>query len=501
MTLNTLILDKQMNEALEFAFFLYRIGVDALIVADLGLALEIKKRLPEFPLHASTQMSGHNAGAARFLADLGYKRMVCARELSRENLKKLIADSPIEIEAFVHGALCVCHSGQCLFSSIVGGRSGNRGECAQPCRLPYNGKYPLSLKDNCLAAHLTELCDMGVASLKIEGRMKSPDYVYEVVSTYRKLLDDRRDADDADLRRLSGVFSRQGFTDGYYTGQISGAMLGTRTEDDKRASQSSSVRMKEIPTDHPPVSIDRPEVSSIAPYRASRSPAPPHKRTSARFYKPEAIPQNAKELLSEIYLPLDRFDGRKANGLLFPPVITDLELPEVKKALEKARAEGAVHAMVGNIGHIALAKEMGFVLHGDYRLNITNSASAAFYEDIFEDVLLSPELILPQARDIGGEKAFIVYGRLPLMTLEKRVGADSLRDRRGVVFPILREGGRDIVFNSLPTYMGDRKELLRAAGIGNEHFIFTLEGPKEAQTILEYHKKGLPLKKEVRRIK
>lgn len=173
----------------------------------------------------------------------------------------------------------------------------------------------------------------------------------------------------------------------------------------------------------------------------------------------------------------------------------------VRAALAKAKKDGAVHALVGNIGQIALAKELGFKLHGDYRFNITNSAAAAFYEEIFEDVLLSPELILPQARDIGGEKGFIVYGRYPLMTLEKSVGTELLRDRRGVQFPIMKEGGRDIIFNSLPTYMGDRKKLLADAGLLNEHYIFSTEGPKECETVLDYYEKGLPTKREVRRIK
>ena len=499
-TLNTLVLDREMNEALSYAAFLYEAGVDALIVADWGLSLEIRRRMPGFPLHASTQMSGHNVGAAQFLAEHGFSRMVCARELSKENIAYLTANAPIEIEAFVHGALCVCHSGQCLFSSVVGGRSGNRGECAQPCRLPYNGRYPLSLKDNCLAGHLNELTDMGVVSLKIEGRMKSPDYVYRVASIYRRLLDERRNAGQKELNELSKVFSREGFTDGYFTGSISPAMLGTRTEADKQSSAAAGVKMTDLRRGKPPYELSRAPVE-ISPYKTERAPGPPKKTRTARFYKPSSVPAFAAEKPDVIYLPLDRFDGRKANGVLLPPVIPDSETSAVRARLEQAKKEGAVHALVGNIGQIALAKELGFILHGDYRLNIFNSASARFFEELFEDVLLSPELILPQVRDIPGEKAFIVYGRLPLMTLEKPVGADSLRDRRGVVFPILREGGRDIVFNSLPTYMGDRVKLLRDAGIFNEHYIFTVEGPKECETVLDYYKKGLPTKKEVRRIK
>ena len=497
-TQNTLVVDRQMKDALEFAGFLYEAGVDALIVADLGLALEIKKRFPDFPLHASTQMSGHNVKAAEFLKELGFERMVCARELSGENIRTLCKSSPIEIEAFVHGALCVSHSGQCLFSSIVGGRSGNRGECAQPCRLPYNGKYPLSLKDNCLAGHVKELIDMGVASLKIEGRMKSPEYVYSVVSAYRGLLDEQRDATAEEIRRLADVFSRDGFTDGYFLSKITPKMNGIRREADVKASERSAVAVRDVAPKRVPIEMNRKPVENT-PYTFVKGPKPPKKRESARFYKASSIPQ--RHSLEEVYLPLDRFDGKRANGVLLPPVIPDSEYEQVKKALLEAKKQGAVHAMVGNIGHITLAKECGFVLHGDFRLNVTNSSAASFYEGLFEDVLLSPELILPQARDIGGQKSFIVYGRLPLMTLEKPLGTELLRDRKGASFPVLREGGRDLVFNCLPTYMGDRTRLLDEAGLMTRQYLFTLEGPKESETVLNYYKKGLPLKKEVRRIK
>lgn len=497
-TMNTLVFDRQMKEALEFAHFLYEAGVDALIVADLGFALELKKRLPAFPLHASTQMSGHNVAAAEFLNNVGFCRMVCARELSRENMRTLCARSPIEIEAFVHGALCVSQSGQCLFSSIVGGRSGNRGECAQPCRLPYNGKYPLSLKDNCLAGHIKELIDMGVASLKIEGRMKNPEYVYAVVSRYRKLLDEARDADVEEIKDLARIFSRDGFTDGYFMGKIGMQMNGVRREADIKASERQTVHIKDIAPQRQKIMIERPQVQ-MGDYSFKRNPKPPKRKESGRFYKASSIPEHCT--LQEVYLPLDRFEGKRANGVLFPPVIPDGEVEQIKSALFEAKRKGAVHALVGNIGHIALAKECGFMLHGDYRLNITNSAAASFFEDVFEDVMLSPELILPQARDIGGEKSFIVYGRLPLMTLEKSVGTELLRDRKNAAFPVLKEGGREIVFNCLPTYMGDRTKLLDDAGILNRHYIFTVEGPKECETIVNYYKKGLPIKKEVRRIK
>ena len=236
---NTLIHERELDEYLRAAEQAYLFGADAMIVADVGAAREIKKRIP-IELHASTQLSGHNVDAARLLSDAGFSRMVCAREMSKEDLVSFCKSSPIESEVFVHGALCVCHSGQCLFSSVVGGRSGNRGECAQPCRLPFkNGKkeaYPLSLKDLSLATHVRELCDMGVSSFKIEGRMKSPEYVRDVIRIWRGLIDGHRDATPEEMRELAKIFSRGGFTDGYYQKKINSTMLGVRSDADKKES-------------------------------------------------------------------------------------------------------------------------------------------------------------------------------------------------------------------------------------------------------------------------
>ena len=236
-TMNILMYDNELDEALGFAEQLYKVGVDALIVADLGLISLIRRRLPDFELHASTQMSVNNSVGADLAYSLGCTRVVLARELSGEDIRAVTEKCEAETEVFLHGALCVCHSGQCLFSSMIGGRSGNRGECAQPCRLPYNnGKYILSLSDLSLAEHVKELIASGVASLKIEGRMKSPDYVYTVTSIYRKLLDENRNSVREENRKLERAFSRGGFTDGYFTGDTFRKMTGVRTDEDKRIS-------------------------------------------------------------------------------------------------------------------------------------------------------------------------------------------------------------------------------------------------------------------------
>lgn len=238
-TVNVLIFDRESDDAVAYCRELYRMGVDAVIVTDVGLIRRLGREVPGLELHASTQMSLHNTAGVRFAAALGMTRAVVARELPLADIRRIVKDSPLEIEVFLHGALCVCHSGQCLFSSLVGGRSGNRGECAQPCRLPYNGgKFPLSLRDLCLAGHMRDLCDAGVASLKIEGRMKSPDYVYRVTKMYRTLLDEGRNADDAELAELSRIFSRSGTTDGYFVGHPERPMTGVRRAEDKDATRA-----------------------------------------------------------------------------------------------------------------------------------------------------------------------------------------------------------------------------------------------------------------------
>ena len=170
-TANTVVLDRELDDWLAFGEFLWQAGADALICADPGAAAELARRLPDFPLHASTQAGVSDTGAASLLASLGFSRVVLARELPLSDIRRIAADAPVETEIFIHGALCVSVSGQCLFSSLVGGRSGNRGRCAQPCRLPYGDSYPLSLKDHCLAAYIPEIIASGVSSLKIEGSM------------------------------------------------------------------------------------------------------------------------------------------------------------------------------------------------------------------------------------------------------------------------------------------------------------------------------------------
>ena len=600
---NTLILDREIDEYIKTAESVYLLGADAMIIADVGAAAEVKKRIP-IELHASTQLSGHNVEAAKKLYEAGFSRMVLAREMPSCDIREFCKSSPIESEVFVHGALCVCHSGQCLFSSIVGGRSGNRGECAQPCRLPYGkkGGYPLSLKDLSLAGHITELCDMGVSSFKIEGRMKSPEYVRDVTSVFRKLLDEGRNADRYEIEYLAKIFSRGGHTDAYFTKKIGSDMLGIRSDDDKKESAglkpfenitkkiplelSAEIRRGHqaklcatakgvsvtvegaVPMDAINAPIDDAAVrknlsklggsvyslkkldvaldeglmlpvsslnalrrSAIDALRAknnrsaddfvtaelSKPQKNRKKMRTALFYQPQNIPKDALDFFNYIYVPLELYEKRSVDGIgvMLPEVIFDSERDKVKKMLISAYNNGARDALVGNIGHIELARECGFAIHGDIRLNVFNSSSMAELEkEGLCDCVLSPELTLRQIRDIGGNSAVTVYGRLPLMILEKCVGKEiggckacdegrtELTDRKGVSFPVIRRfEHRSLILNSVPIYAADKREDLKRAEITAEHFIFSVESEREISTVIDAYRKGKGLQTVCRRLK
>ncbi len=225
-TVNTIVSDAEIDELCSYLRFLNDIGTDAIIVQDMGVVKIAREIVPKLPIHASTQMTVHNSAGVKALEKLGIGRVVLARELSLSDIKQIAKEADAELEIFGHGALCMCYSGQCLMSSIIGGRSGNRGKCAQPCRLMYsvndNPKkaFYMSLKDLSSLKHICEMAQLGASSLKIEGRMKGPAYVAAVVGVYRKYLDNPQKIKSEDIELLDSIFNRGGLTDGYLTGKL-----------------------------------------------------------------------------------------------------------------------------------------------------------------------------------------------------------------------------------------------------------------------------------------
>ncbi len=662
LTLNTLLWDRELPEAVAAAYEAASAGVDALIIADMGAAALIRRALPELPLHASTQLSGHNARIGEVLAPFGFSRYVIARETSLADLASAVRNNPLEVEVFVHGALCVSHSGQCLFSSLVGGRSGNRGECAQPCRLPYacahHGRkgasegYPLSLKDLTLAAHVPTLLDSGVASLKIEGRMKSAGYVSGVVQIWRRLLDERRAATKEEIGSLAALFSRDGFTDGYGTGHIDHRMMGVRTDADKDTTaqaEKDALSIRHMPClpmaatlsvhiDKPvrleltaplyrqgsaqtvtvtverdaPLSSEglaltydaaekqlsrtggtpyrlaalsvesdegtfvpasrlnalrRDAVAALDSARLAAMPRPDagyipvtdddirrladgsaerlqqekaHGSRVARFCELTQITADAVSYFDLLFLPIGKAFPPTvpmgARGYILPPVIFDHEAVVAKNAVAAVVASGVRHFLVGNFGHLPIVWEAcggaDVCLHGDFRLGVTNTPSLALALELgFADVVLSPELTIPRMRDIvravgASAVSAVVYGRMPLMLLEKCAireiyadrapaavcrdicdyGGAVLTDRMGKRFPVLREdfpngeGHRNTVYNSVPVSMSDRPQDVASVGMGRQHFIFSTETPDEVDAVIVAYRSATPIGGEVRRM-
>lgn len=598
-TLNILAGDRELDAALRDAKFLYEAGADALIIQDLGLARLIHAHAPDFALHASTQMTIHTLDGAREARDIGFSRVVLSRECTRDEVRLITEQAGVETEVFVHGALCMCYSGQCYLSAVIGQRSGNRGLCAQPCRLPYNGGYPLSLKDLALAGHIAELAGLGVSSLKIEGRMKRPEYTAIVTKIYADLLRERRSPTPEERDTLRRVFSRDGFTDGYYTGKTGDQMFGTKTDVPLSEVQSlydEAARRFEPGREAPlvPVSmcftarkdtgavLSADGVSAMAPVEQAKNRPTTPEMVEKSLRKTGGTPFYVKNLRIELedglVVPASVMNGMRRDALdlllakrgtppsrdwmegvllerdaenapregflgftasvrtraqadalrgigletvyaplevaaqtglpaILPRVFSDNEQPEIEMLLGEAMSRGAKTVLAGNIGHIALARRLGFAVRGDFGLNAYNSRTLhALAEMGVQRQTLSFEARLAQIRDMKGplETEMVVYGYLPLMIFENcairrqhggkcscQDGITCLTDRRGERFALLPEYGcRNTLLNSRPLCL--REDFARL-GVQTARLLFATETPEECARIAQAFLKDTPL--------
>ena len=603
-TLNTLVNDREMTAAVNAARMASEKGADAILVQDFGLAKVLRRTVPDIPLHASTQMSIHNLAGAEAAAQLGMTRIVLARELSLEEIRFISKHCSAETEVFVHGALCFCHSGQCYMSAMIGRRSGNRGMCAQPCRMQYSlggrmDDYPLSLKDNCLANRLQALEEAGVACVKIEGRMKRPEYTGIVTGVYSKLLKEKRNPTPDEMELLARTFSRQGFTQGYLDGDKSD-MFGIKAEPDEEINSLyadarkaySTGEVRRVPIHFYSLVEKGERAKAIAfdddgnraaafgpvPERAKRQgvtanyiveqmyktggtpftvvenqakadeglflPAaeinelrrkliselsekrmtPPQRRSFAmpvapedrgRRGEPEAIFQitTAEQLAPELaalkphflYAPaavmaenyssvLPFLTGGTTPVAVLPRVITDDETEEIFSTLEKLHEYGVNQALIGNIGHVALAKQAGMEVRGDFGLNAFNSQTLDVLRAAgFLSATASFELRIQQIRDMQKplDTEMIIYGRLPVMVSDQCIIRQSsgrcncqvpgqLADRTGSVFPVMKEFGcRNVIYNAHKLFLADRRDELLSAGLWGMRLLFTTESARE----------------------
>ena len=481
LTLNTLLTDRELEQAAESLRKASDMGVDAVLVQDWGLLTLAREIVPDVPLHASTQMSLFTMGGANEAAALGLERVVLARELARDEIREICAGCPAQIEVFAHGALCMCYSGQCEMSAVVGERSGNRGACAQPCRLPYGvngpcrGGHPLSLKDANLSAYLAEMETMGVACLKLEGRMKRPEYVAVVTGIYRRLLDEKRQPTAEESRRLEQAFSRSGFTDGYWLGKKGPQMFGTRPENAPEPKElfAKAREMYENGRENRKIPVNlRLSVRRDEPVRLSGACAV---HGGAAFAVDGAVPEEAR--------------NRAVTA------------EELRQLLEQHPEASAV--AIGNLGHLPIARGLNRTLRGDFGLNIFNSRALLFWQgQELASATVSFELRWQQVRDLRKYLPCeaIIYGRLPLMVTENCVtrcsvgcthGAGSvLTDRTGARFPVLcGYGCRCEIQNSKTLFLADKPEM-RRCGLTYGRLRFTTETPEQCVQVLQRYQNG-----------
>ena len=561
-TLNILVGDRELDDALEDAKFLYEAGADALIVQDLGLARLIHAHAPDFALHASTQMTIHTLDGARQARDIGFSRVVLSRECTREQIEQITREAGVETEVFVHGALM-------------------------------------------LAGHVAELADWGVSSLKIEGRMKRPEYAAIVTKVYADLLREHRKPTAGERDILRRVFSRDGFTDGYYTGKKGDSMFGTKTDvpmNEVKALYDEAARRfaegKEAPlvpvnlffsarrdtgavlsagevtvtggteqAKNRPTTPEMVEKSlsktggtpfyvknmhievedglvvpasvmngmrrdALALLLAKRSVAPSRdwmdgnvlprdeeaaSREGFRGYtaavRTEAQAKALEGLgLEAVYAPLE-VAARTGLPAVLPRVFSDSEQGQIEMLLGEAMSRGTDTVLVGNIGHIPMAKRLGFAVHGDFGLNAYNSRTlCALAEMGVSRQTLSFEARLAQIRDMEGplETDLIVYGRLPLMIFENcairrqhggkcscKNGVTVLTDRRHESFPLLPEYGcRNTLIGNRPLCL--REDFARL-GVQTARLLFTTESPEECAHIARAFLSGAPLEGEFTR--
>lgn len=600
-TLNTLIFNNEIKKFVSCLEEVLDAGPDCLIIQDLGVLNIIRSICPEIPLCASTQMAICNVAGAKALEDLGIHQAVLARELSLDEIAFIHSQTDISLETFVHGAHCMSVSGLCYFSSALGERSGNRGLCAQPCRMDFRCKgreYALSLKDLSFVTHIKELYEAGVSSLKIEGRMKRPEYVAASVTAVKKALHGEK----PDMEDLRKVFSRSGFTDGYLIAKRNASMFGVRSYEDITASKETLGRMASLyrhELSNVPVDIDlriNKDIISLTvsdgvhsesvgskciPSNTGKITVSIAERSLKKTGNTPFIPKNVNIAIEdELSIPsscinllkkqaldalLDKrsvgieyarkhFSPEPAVSLLkptcadalrarfakidqiistdkFESVIVPLEeiqkCPDVLKQIHSLWCElptviwpgtektiiktlsdlydrGLRDVTVGNIGNISWLRNMGFRVHGDATLNITNSYSLKYYMKLgLTDTLVSSELTLKQSEELSHyyPVGIISYGRLPLMFFrscparsvkgcEKCDGKSEITDRLHNRFPILcHQKQYSVMHNSVPLYLGD----ITLPPMRFYEFYFTTETkPEVVKIINSFAEKNLP---------
>lgn len=483
LTMNTLIKNSEINEFFKQLQFAYEQGIDAVIIQDPSFIEIIKKSFPNLMVHISTQAGVMNSNHANIFSDAD--RIVLAREINKENIKSIRKNIKTDLEIFIHGALCVSISGSCLFSSFLGQRSGNRGKCAQPCRKKYNNCYYLSTKELCLIEQIPELIKLGINSLKIEGRMRTPYYVATTTRIYRKAIDDYYNNNfkitNEIKNKLATAFSRD-FTKGCYEGEnIFNTNQAQGTSDTIK--QIYEVKIKNIRLEKRTSNLKLPEIKN----KSSKQ-----KRLLVRVYNKKDAILAAENGADIIYYDIFAKDFNETQKIIKTPlyavtprIMFDSDLDKIESLINKKNPKGL---LIGNLGFHNMKFEKNIDIHLDYNCNCFNDYNLAYLEDLGFFPIISPELSIKEQTEFKNKNfATLVHGKIKLMTLAHDLPEGIIADEKGFKFKINKIYNGCEVLNEKEIGLFNKTKNLLNSGINN----FYLDTDKDVGNITKIYRQIL----------
>jgi len=461
LTMNTLIKNNELAEFFRQLSYAYEIGIDAVIIQDPSFAKIIKESFPGLSVHISTQSGVMNSLHANLLEKAD--RIILAREISMENIKFLANNVKKELEMFVHGALCVSVSGSCLFSSFIGKRSGNRGKCAQPCRKKYNDCFFLSTKELCLIEKIPELIALGIKCLKIEGRMRTPYYVAQATSVYRKAIDDYYNNNfkvTAEMKnKLESAFSRE-FTNGCYAHED---IFNRKQAEGKSNVQKQTYNVKTR-------SIKLEKRKSILKLPEIKTKVSEQKRLLVRVYNKEDAIKASENGADIIYYDLFAKDFvetkksiKKPLYAVTPRIMFDSEMDFIEKEIKQKNPDGL---LAGNLGILSL--NLQIPVHLDYNCNCFNDYNVNYLESLGAYPIISPELAIAEQTGFKNKNfASFVHGKIRLMTLAHHMPEGVIKDEKGFNFKINKIQNGSELLNEKELGLFNKIRPLLKSGINN----------------------------------
>lgn len=494
LTLNTLIKNHELKDFFSQLEYGYTQGIDAVIIQEISFIEFIKKNFPDLRVHISTQAGTINSAQANCLRNAD--RINLARELSKSEISEIKKNFSKELEVFVHGALCVCISGSCLFSSFLGGRSGNRGKCAQPCRKKYNGKYLLSTKELCLIKKLPEIIHLKIDSLKIEGRMRTPFYVATATEAYRKAIDSyyagQFEVSSETMKKMESAFSRE-FTEGKFSGE-------------EVFNWKSSGGKSKIPE------TETYEVKVDEKLRIGRIKEKIKINLSIPEFKPKK--SEGKKLLVRVYNRKDAIDACRNGADVIYYDLFDKDFPELKSELKKEKCKLFAATprimldkdidlildkikelkpnglLAGNLGMLNLGLTMP--MHLDYNLNCFNDFDVDFFEKRNALPIVSPELSIAEVASFKNKNfAAFVHGKIKLMTLRHDIPEGIITDEKGGKFVVNKIWNGSEIINNKELGLLSKTQLLMSRGINQ----FYIDTDKNTGNIVKFYRNVLDGKK------